>query len=101
MFALVLVLLASCKALFPSNNKSKKYVKVREYGKVIKIPIATAEDTIVETVNVQLEKYPVSECDSMFMQFDQKTHEIRYYLLEEQRYVVLNQFYEILWYESK
>jgi hypothetical protein len=47
------------------------------------------------------EKYPVTQTDSLEYHYDLNSQQYRIYVVEETRYVVLNENYELLWIESK
>jgi len=48
-----------------------------------------------------LQKYPVSDTDSLEYHYNLDTKQTLIYLLEESRYAVLNENFEFLWYESR
>jgi len=47
------------------------------------------------------DKFPVKDSDSLEFHYDPTTHQIRIYVVQNERYVVLNENYELLWFVSR
>ena len=93
----------SCNTFKEQVNSDQQYVTIYEYGKAVKIPINNDVDSTIELEDevIVRDKYTINDSDSTFIGYHPETKEQIIYLVESTRYVVLNQRYEVLWFESK
>ena len=100
-FSIVSVL-TSCNA-FKEQIDNQQYITVYEYGNPVKISVNNNVDSTTELEDIEIVRdiYPINDLDSTFIGYHPETNEQIIYLVESTRYVVLNQFHEVLWFESK
>jgi hypothetical protein len=79
--------LFSCKTSQTVSNLDRNGFEVVYIG-------YNPNDTIYET-------YPITQTDSLEYHYDSNSQQYKIYVVEETRYVVLNENYELLWIESK
>jgi hypothetical protein len=82
------ILLVSCKTMQTASNLDRNGFEVVYFG-------YNPNDTLAG-----VESYPVTESDSLEYRYS-PTKGTLVYLVEETRYVVLNENYKFLWFESK
>lgn len=87
-------LLTSCKSFEEQVRARGNYVDVKPDGYVVEYIGYNPQDSLIE-------RYPVSETDSIRIIQDVDTKKLLYYIVEDTRYVVLNENYELLRIESK
>lgn len=93
-FCIIICSLLSCNTLEREVKARGNYYVKRPDGYIVEFFGYNPSDTLIE-------RYPVKDTDSIEMVYDQDLKELRYYIVEENRYVVLSENYELLWYESR
>lgn len=81
------ILLVSCKTMQTASNLDRNGFEVVYVGH--------------DPNESPYEKYPVKDSDSLEFHYDLESKQNRIYVVEETRYVVLNESFELLWIESK
>jgi hypothetical protein len=86
--------LVSCKSFEEQVRSRGNYVDVKSDGYVVEYFGYNPSDTLID-------KYPINDSDSLSYFYDLDTKQTLIYVIEETRYVILNENLELLRFESK